>query len=228
MAEYMPAPSFNFGYTAGTMDLGKDYALGMEAGTKAGESLGKGITQAADVMNRRQAAGDTLTAMQKSGMLRADQYAAIAGKSLGAQETMIGMYANQWIAQQAQARELQKLGYGANLEVWKQHQALLDEIAKLKETRPQTLPMNVQNQPNQQVAPRALPPNATPPVQRAQPVQQPGQYAIGPTWTGALPQVYKSGSMPINGKPAPGILVPSQQSAPLGGQPVDWTFHPYG
>jgi len=226
MAVFDPTPpQFNLTYNAGKTDIGAGYAAGI---TEAGKAIGGAISGVSQLMQQRQDATDTLNAMHGTGMLSDDQYKAIAGKSLGAQQSMIGMYANAWIQQQAQSREMQKMGYGANLDVWKQHQALLDEISKLKATRPQTLPMNVQEPQQQQPAPRALPPNAAPPVQRAQAVQQPPQYRIGPNWTGQLPQVYKSGSMPVNGKPTAGILVPSQQSAPIGGQPVDWTFHPYG
>jgi hypothetical protein len=218
-----------FSYNVSLPNIGEGYAKGIET---AGKGVAAGLHDVLDVATQNRNADDTLQAMNKAKILSDDAYNAVAGKSLGAKQTMLGLYAGQWVAQQAQSRELQKQGYGANLDVWKAHQAILDEYARIQATKPQTLPMNVQKPNRQQTpAPRAIPPGAAPPVQPAQParpVQQPGQYAIGPTWTGALPQVYKSGSMPINGKPTAGILVPAQQSAPLGGQPVDWMFHPYG
>lgn len=60
-------------------------------------------------MRRNQTANDSLSAMHQMGILTPDQYKSVMGKSLGAKEQMAGMFANEWMAQQAQARELQKL-----------------------------------------------------------------------------------------------------------------------
>lgn len=233
-------------YTAGMADVGGAFAHGMQAGQAAGESIGKGITTAADIMNRRSTATDTLNAMHGTGMLSDDAYKAIAGKSLGAQESMIGMYANQWIAQQAQSRALQQQGYGANLDVWKQHQALLDEINKLKETRPQTLPMQQSNQQPQTPAPQAQPvqpmvsqqnlpigqqnltvsgiPGVAAPLGSGNitnPVAAQPQYRIGaPFKSGeATPSGAKIGR---DAQGNPGLLVPDANA------PGGWSFRPRG
>src|SRR5215475_13442377 len=97
-------PTFDVKY-----DIGKvpDIGSGMAAGiASAGESIAKGASAAMDVMNRRQNATDMLNAMHQGGMLSDDAYSSIAGKSLGAQEQMLGMYANQWILDQANQRAL--------------------------------------------------------------------------------------------------------------------------
>lgn len=107
----------SFGYTAGTMDLGKDFTGGLQAGTALGKDVGEGISAALGVATRSQAAHDTLDAMAQNKILSADAYASIKGKSLTAQEQLIGMYANQWIAQQAQQRELQKIAYTGQVQV---------------------------------------------------------------------------------------------------------------
>lgn len=128
MAEYLPAPTFpDVKYTAGTMDIGSGYARGIETAGKALSSAAAGVM---DIMNRRQNASDMLNAMHQTGMMTDDQYKAIAGKSLGAQESMLGMYAGQWIQQQAQERELQKIGFTGQTQVTTAHQQLLDQIAQ--------------------------------------------------------------------------------------------------
>jgi hypothetical protein len=113
-ANQIPAFTYDIGKVP---DIGEGYAKGI---TAAGEGISKGVTSALDVMNRSQAAHDTLDAMLGGKMLSPEAYAAIKGKSLTAQEGMIGMYANQWIRQQKQQMELQKLGYGGAVDVAKQ------------------------------------------------------------------------------------------------------------
>ena len=128
MAEYLPAPTFpDVKYTAGTMDIGSGYARGIETAGKALSSAAAGVM---DIMNRRNNANDMLKAMHQTGMMTDDQYKAIAGKSLGAQESMLGMYAGQWIQQQAAERELQKIGFTGQTQVTTAHQQLLDQIAE--------------------------------------------------------------------------------------------------
>src|SRR5215510_7086451 len=114
-------------YTAGTMDIGSGYAQGIQTAGKALSSAAAGVM---DVMNRRNNANDMLNAMHQTGMMSNDQYKAIAGKSLGAQEQMLGMYAGQWSQQQAQERELQKIGFTGQTQVTTAHQQLLDQIAQ--------------------------------------------------------------------------------------------------
>jgi len=143
-----------FSYNVKLPDIGEGYAKGIET---AGKGIAAGLHDVLDVATQNRNADDTLQAMNKAKILSDDAYQAVAGKSLGAKQTMLGLYAGQWVAQQAQARAMQQQGYGANLDVWKAHQALLDEISKLQATRPQTLPMNVQNRQPQTPAPQAQP-----------------------------------------------------------------------
>lgn len=175
MAAFDPnPPSFDVKYDIGRVpDIGAGYAAGIE---QAGKGIAAGVTGAFDVINRRQTASDTLSAMRQSGMLGDEDYKAIYGKSLGAQEQMIGMHANQWIAQQAQARAMQQQGYGAGLDVWKQHQALLDEISKLRETRPQIFPTNP---PPPAGSGQAQTPPPVPQAQPAQPIASQANLPIG-------------------------------------------------
>lgn len=121
-------PSFNIPMSVQPLDLGADYAKGMAAGQSAGEQFGKGITAAFDVANRNRTADDTLKAMAQTGILSKDAYDAVAGKALGAKEAMLGMYAGNWIAQQAQNRELNKMGYQGNVDIQVAHAKLQDQL----------------------------------------------------------------------------------------------------
>ena len=114
-----------FGYTAGTTNIGEGYAKGIQS---AGESIGKGLGQAMDVMNRRQNATDMLNALHQGGMLSDDQYKSVAGKSLGAQEQMLGMYANQWILDQANKRAISLEQGKGGVDVATTHAKMLDLI----------------------------------------------------------------------------------------------------
>lgn len=134
MAEYMPAPTFpGVAYTAGKMDIGSARAAGIE---QAGKGIAAGIsslgTQIGDYRYRSQTAQDTLAAMNQSGILSDKAYQSVAGKSVGAQEQMLGMYAGQWIAQQAQNRELQKLGYAGDVQHQVEHANLLDKFTAVR------------------------------------------------------------------------------------------------
>jgi hypothetical protein len=137
MAVFDPTPpNFNLQYNVGTVpNIGEGYAKGI---TAAGESIAGALSAKAgsggvfDIMNRNRTADDTLTAMSKNGILSSDAYQSVANKSLGAKEQMLGMYAGQWIAQQAANREMQKAGYQGNVEVDVAHQKLLDTINAVK------------------------------------------------------------------------------------------------
>ena len=180
MAEFDPnPPTFpGISYTAGTMNIGEGYAKGI---TAAGESIAKGVGSVMDTMNQNRKVDDTLLAMNQSGILGDKAYQAVAGKSLGAKQTMLGMYASEWIAQQAQNRELQKLGYAGNVEFQKTHNEFMDKIAAIQGgygpggqiaagVTPQKLIINpvggVPQTGGQPVVPTA------PAVRRAQPVTQ--------------------------------------------------------
>lgn len=225
-------PSFNIGMNVQPMDIGASYARGMTAGQAAGESLGKGISTAFDVMARNRTANDTLQAMNQSGILGDKAYQSVAGKSLGAKEQMLGMYASQWIAQQAQNRELQKLGYQGNVEVDIAHRKLLDTVSAVQSGYGAAAGVNLGKLPlgmgqggaaNQQAqlagamqaargtAPRAAPVGAAPPIQRALPAG-----AVPPTQQAQQPSV---GQIPYGGS-ASYVNRPAQLTigAPLGGK----------
>lgn len=155
-------PNFNLGYTAGTTDIGSGYAAGIAQAGKSFSDATKGVM---DVMVRNRTADDTLTAMQQTGMLNKDQFDAISGKSVGAKEQLLGMYAGQWIAQQAQNRELQKLGYQGNVDINVSHAKLLDQISANR------IPATPQRQPPPQ-------PKPAPAQQVNTPVQQPSASSI--------------------------------------------------
>jgi hypothetical protein len=243
MAVFDPTPpKFDLTYNAGKTDIGAGYASGI---TEAGKAIGGAISGVSSLMQQRQDATDTLNAMHGSGMLSDDQYKAIAGKSLGAQQSMIGMYSTAWIAQQAQAREMAKMGYGANLDIWKQHQALLDQFALNKATKPQQYPIQQgQQQPVQQQppAPQAQPVQPIVP-QRRQPIGQQNLTVSGipgvaaPLGSGnitnpvaAQPQ-YRIGA-PLAGQPPAGARMASDAQGkpgyvvPDAAAPGGYTFHP--
>lgn len=141
MAQFDPTPpQFNIQAQVPTRDIGAGYAAGI---TEAGKSLAAATSGVMDVMRRNQNATDMLNAMQQTKMLTPDQYNAVAGKSLGAKEQMLGMYASQWALQQAQNRELQKQGYAGNIEQQVSHAKLLDTLAanRVGQQQPQQQPV---------------------------------------------------------------------------------------
>ena len=171
----------SFGYTAGTMDLGKSFASGLQVGSELGKGIGEGISGALNVATQNRTADDMLQAMNKTGMLSNDAYQAVAGKSLGAKQSMLGMYATQWINQQAQTRELQKIGYTGAVDVaakqQEAHNQFLEAYQAIKSGYPAAAGVNTKNilaQPGAQAG-------GQPP--------QPGQVApmVGPSGPLALP-----------------------------------------
>lgn len=145
-----------FSYDAGTMNVGESYAKGMAAGSQVGEQIGKGITQAADTLTQNRYADDTLSALKQTGVLSPDAYNAVAGKSLGAKQSILGMYATQWINDQAQTRELQKIGYTSAADVARQqaiqHNAILEAYQAISKGYPAAAnvdPKKILAQPNQ-------------------------------------------------------------------------------
>jgi hypothetical protein len=129
MADFDPTPpKFSFEFQNPNLgNIGAGYAAGIES---AGKSIGQGISNVMDVMNRQQTANDLLGTMTQMKMIDPEVAKSLAGKSLGAKESMIGMMSGQWIAQQAQARELAKMGYGSTLDVQKAHDMLLDQLTQ--------------------------------------------------------------------------------------------------
>lgn len=108
-------PTFN--YDIGKVpDIGSGYAAGI---TEAGKGIAAGVSSALGTLYQNRTADDTLAAMNQSGMLSNEAYQAVAGKSLGAKQALLGMHAGEWINQQAQLRELQKTGYAGAVDVAK-------------------------------------------------------------------------------------------------------------
>ena len=225
MAEFEAPPSFGgVRYDIGNVpNIGAGYAAGI---AQAGEGIAKGVSGALDVMNRRQNAIDMLNALHAGGQLGDKAYQAVAGKSLGAQEQMIGMYANQWILDQANQRQ-QSLARGqGGVDVAVQHAKLLDTIQAIRGG----------NAPAAGVAQKQLlyqppQPQQVQPVQTQQPQQQPQppqtQLQIaqtqGPSAAGPRPQQPN-----VTGAPRlPGARY-VQRTDPATGQTQTGTLYPSG
>ena len=151
MAEFETPPTFSgVRYDVQPMNIGEGYAKGI---SQAGEGIAKGISSVFDVMNRRQNATDMLNALHQGGVLSDDQYKSVAGKSLGAQEQMLGMYSNQWILDQANKRAMAlQQGQGAT-QIAVEHAKLLDTINAVKSGYGTAAGVNIRNilaQPGQQ------------------------------------------------------------------------------
>jgi hypothetical protein len=206
MSDPLPAPAFNLTYTVKPTDIGTGYATGI---TAAGKSIAEAIGTVANIGKQNVDANDTLTAMHQTGILSPDEYNAVMGKSLGAKQSMVGLYAGQWIADQAARRE-QALKMGqSTADIATEHAKLLDTIQAVKSGYGQAAGVNVgklpiqQNQANQnQAVPTAQA------VQPAQPVT-PGQQLAG---TPAQPTPLGSGDIynPLQA----GVII----GAPLGGK----------
>jgi hypothetical protein len=205
MSDPLPAPSFNIPFSVAPTDIGSGYAKGI---TAAGTSLAQAIGTVADIGKQNVDANDTLAALHQTGILSPEEYQAVMGKSLGAKQSMVGLYAGQWIADQA-ARRSQALQLGkSTADIATEHAKLLDTINAVKSgyglaagVQPGKLPTQP-NQPNQQVVPTA------PPVQQAQPLT-PGQQLAG------VPgQPTPLGSPDITNPLAAGVII----GTPLGGK----------
>jgi hypothetical protein len=207
MADNLPTVQIpQFSYDVKPMDIGEGYAKGI---TAAGEGIAKGLHDVLDVATRNQNVNDTLQAMNQNKILSDEAYKSVASKSLGAKESMLGLYAGEWIKQQAQERELQKVGYTGAVTYAVEHGKLLDSVSLLKAGvpvpgfDPKKMIINPQTGQPTPPAPRAQP--VTPPAPRAQPVTPPTQTtgAPTPTWTMGpnaappLPQLKKVGA-PLN------------------------------
>lgn len=136
MAEYEAPPSFaGVKYDIGNVpNIGAGYAAGI---TEAGKGIAQGVSGALDVMNRNRTADDMLQVLQQNKILSPDAYQSVAGKGLQAKEATIGMFANQWIAQQAQQRDLEKIGASAAGQAAVEHAKLLDAYDAIRKGYPQ-------------------------------------------------------------------------------------------
>jgi hypothetical protein len=135
MSDPLPAPSFNIPYSVPLTNIGEGYAKGI---TEAGSSLAQAIGSVSQVYTQNRDADDMLTAMQANKMITPDEYNAVAGKSLGAKQQLLGMYATQYAAQQAQARALALQRGGGAVDIGVAHAKLLDTIQALKTGQPLT------------------------------------------------------------------------------------------
>jgi len=165
MSDPLPAPQFNLTYNTPLTDIGSGYAKGIET---AGKSLAEAIGTVADIGKQNVDANDTLAAMHQTGILSPEEYQAVMGKSLGAKQSMVGLYAGQWIADQA-ARRAQGLQMGkSTADIATEHAKLLDTINAVKSGYGTAAGVNVGKLPinqaqNQQVS-------TAPAVKPAQPV----------------------------------------------------------
>jgi hypothetical protein len=134
------------------------------------------------------------------------------GKSLGAKQSMVGLYAGQWIADQAARRE-QALKMGqSTADIATEHAKLLDTIQAVKSGYGQAARVDVGklpiNQQQNKQAQTAQPVPTAPQVQPAQPLT-PGQQLAG------VPgQPTPLGSGDIYNPPAAGVII----GAPLAGK----------
>jgi hypothetical protein len=135
MSEYLPAPQFNLTYAVKPTDIGEGYAKGI---TAAGTSLAQAIGSVSQTYTQNRDADDMLTAMQANKMISPEEYEAVAGKSLGAKQQLLGMYATQYAAQQAQQRALAQQRGGGAVDIGVAHAKLLDTITQLKAGNPIT------------------------------------------------------------------------------------------
>jgi hypothetical protein len=144
-------------------------ASGLAAGASAAKPIEDAINYMTSIKMRTDAASDTLAALHSMGQIDQKTYEAVAGKSVGAQEAMIGQITAQNLANQAAARQagLQYSGAAAtgSQERQTQHQALLDQLAMYQ----QGLPSKISSAPLMQAQPKAQPQATTP----AQPTPQP-------------------------------------------------------
>jgi hypothetical protein len=164
MSEPLPAPAFNLVYNTPLSDLGSGYAAGI---TSAGKSVAAAIGSLSDIAKQNVDTNDTLTAMKQGGMLKPEEYESVMGKSLGAKQQMVGLYAGQYIADQAERRAAAlQTGKGV-VDVHTEHAKLLDMINAVKSgygtaagVNTGKLPINPQQNQQVQTAPavqRALP-----------------------------------------------------------------------
>jgi hypothetical protein len=122
MSDPLPAPAFSAGYNVPLTDIGSGYAAGIK---QASTSIAEAIGSVSDIAKQNLDTNDTLTAMHQSGILGADEYNSVMGKSLGARQSMLGLYAGQWIADQASRRAL-------GLTTGQEHAKLAEQIATIR------------------------------------------------------------------------------------------------
>ena len=204
MSDPLPAPDFSrTQFNVSPTDIGSGYAAGI---TQAGKSLSEAIGSVADIATKNVDANDTLAALHQTGILSPEEYEAVMGKSLGAKQQMVGLYAGQWIADQA-ARRAQGLQMGkSTADIATEHAKLLDTIQAIKEgnaaavgVKPGTVPINPPQNRQVPIAPQ---------VQKAQPVSPAEKLA------GVPGQPTPLGSPDITNPLAAGVII----GTPLAGK----------
>jgi hypothetical protein len=217
MSDPLPAPSFNIPFSVAPTDIGSGYAAGI---TQAGKSLSEAIGAVSDIAKQNVDANDTLAAMHQSGILKPEEYQAVMGKSLGAKQQMLGLYAGQWIADQAARRQAGLQTGQGDVQIRVEHAKLLDTINAVKSGYGQAAGVNVGKLPiNQQ---QTQVPTAQP-VQKAQPLT-PGQQLAGvpgqPTPLGSPDITNPLAAGVIIGTPLAGKdpIPPGSKTATLRGQ----------
>ena len=218
MSDPLPAPSFNIPYSVPLTDIGSGYAKGIET---AGKSLSEAIGTVADIGKQNVDANDTLAALHQTGILSPEEYQAVMGKSLGAKQSMVGLYAGQWIADQA-ARRAQGLQMGkSTADIATEHAKLLDTINAVKSGYGLAAGVNVGKLPVNQAQNKQVP--TAPAVQPAQPLT-PGQQLAGvpgqPTPLGSPDITNPLAAGVIIGTPLAGKdpIPPGSKTATLRGQ----------
>jgi hypothetical protein len=193
MSDPLPAPQFNLTYAVKPTDIGEGYAKGI---TAAGTSLAQAIGSVSQTYTQNRDADDMLTAMQANKMITPDEYNAVAGKSLGAKQQLLGMYATQYAADQAQQRALAlQKGTGA-VDIGVAHAKLLDTINQLRQGY-STDPRKTPYQPAQQ---------------RPAPQQQPQQPALGTVIPSQVPGPIAPGTKVVQVKDPKGNLSTAYQT----------------
>ena len=110
-------------------NFGESYAAGIGA---AGKSISDAISAIGGQYLQNKDTDDTLLALNKNKILSDEEYQSVAGKSLAAKQQVLGLYAGQWIANQAESRQVAlNKGQAVNtMDV--EHAKLLDTIAAIQ------------------------------------------------------------------------------------------------
>jgi|SRR5712664_3702186 len=171
MSDPLPAPDFSrTQFNVSPTDIGSGYAAGI---TQAGKSLSEAIGSVADIATKNVDANDTLAALHQTGILSPEEYQSVMGKSLGAKQQMVGLYAGQWIADQA-ARRAQGLQMGkSTADIATEHAKLLDTINAVKGgygaaagVKPGTLPIAPAQNRQVPIAPAVRPAQPVSPAEK--------------------------------------------------------------
>jgi hypothetical protein len=129
MSEALPAPPFSGAFDVKPTEIGAGYAAGI---TSAGKSGAEAITGISDIAKQNIDSNDTLAAMKQGGILKPEEYESVMGKSLGAKQQMVGLYAGQYIADQAERRAAALQSGKAAGDIATEHAKLLDMITAVK------------------------------------------------------------------------------------------------